>query len=79
MRGSRYGEESKEGIEEWSAREGGMEEKGSSVETPVSFQLDGVEAGAGAWGAVSLGWGSCQQWIVGTPWVLHLNEFHLFP
>ena len=37
-----------------------MEEKGSSVETPVSFQLDGAEAGAGAWGGVGLGWGSCQ-------------------
>lgn len=48
------------------------EEKGLSVETPVSFQLDGAGTGAGTWGGV--GWeGSCQHWMVGTR-VLHLSQ-----
>lgn len=66
-----------EGVEEWSEWEGGMEEKELSVETPVSFQLDGAGTGAGTWGGV--GWeGSCQHWMVGTPEsYIYLSQLHL--
>ena len=43
-----------------------MEEKGLRVETLVSFWLDGAGTGAGTWGGVGWGWGSCQHWMVGT-------------
>lgn len=53
-----------------------MEEKGLSVETPVSFWLDGAGTGAGTWGRVGWGWGSCQHWMVGTP-EFYLSQLHL--
>lgn len=39
-----------------------MEEKGLSVETPVSFRLDGAGAGAGTWGRVGGGVASTGWW-----------------
>ena len=42
-----------------------MEDKGLSVETPVSFRLDGGR-GRG-WDLGQGRWGSCQHWMVGTP------------